>query len=180
MGDVLIAEIDSPTTLADWTTVQNNIDVATATVIGIGNVNAGTGVGVAYANGTATVTNTDLGSSQAIFKNVAVSGQSTIAADTNNDTLTVVGGSGITLTTSSGTDTLTITASPATTGYATTITDTATITHGLATKDVIIQLFDIVTNDTVYADVTRPTINTATITFAATPTNSIRVLVQKV
>jgi hypothetical protein len=180
VGDVLIAEVDSPTTLADWTTVQNNVDVATLSVIGIGNVNAGTGVGVAYSNGTATVTNTDLGSSQAIFKNVAVSGQSTIVAGTNNDTLTMVGGSGITLTTNAGTDALTITASPAATGYATTITDTATITHGLVTKDVIIQLFDIVTNDTVYADVTRPTTNTATITFAATPTNSIRVLVQKI
>ena len=180
VGDVLIAEVNSPTTLADWTTVQNNIDVATLSVIGIGNVNAGTGVGVAYSNGTATVTNTDLGSSQAIFKNVAVAGQSTIVADTNDDTLTMVGGSGITLTTSAGTDTLTITASPAASGYATTITNTATIPHGLTTKDVIIQLFDIVTNDTVYADVTRPTTNTATITFAATPTNSVRVLVQKV
>ena len=30
VGDVLIAEIDAPTSLADWTTVQNNIDFATA------------------------------------------------------------------------------------------------------------------------------------------------------
>lgn len=182
-GDVLIAEVDSPTTLADWTTVQNNVDVATISVIGIGNVNAGTGVGVAYSNGTATVTNTDLGSSQAIFKNVAVAGQSTIVADTNNDTLTMVGGSGITLTTDAGTDTLTITASPAATGYATTITNTATITHGLATKDVIIQLYDTVTNETVYADVLRVNTypyNTATITFASAPTNPVRVLVQKI
>ncbi len=55
VGDVIIAEIDSPTTLADWTTVQNNIDLASTSQIGIGNVAAGTGVDVSYANGTATV-----------------------------------------------------------------------------------------------------------------------------
>ena len=58
VGDVLIAEIDSPTTLADWTTVQNNIDLASLTQIGIGNVNAGTGINVSYLNGTATVSTT--------------------------------------------------------------------------------------------------------------------------
>jgi hypothetical protein len=55
VGDVLIAEIDAPTTLADWTTVQNNIDIASLTQIGIGNVNAGAGIGVSYLNGTATI-----------------------------------------------------------------------------------------------------------------------------
>lgn len=54
------------------------------------------------------ITNTDRGSSQAIFKNVAVSGQSTIVADNNNSTLTVAAGTGISLTTDAGTDTLTI------------------------------------------------------------------------
>lgn len=63
-------------------------------------------------------------------------------------------------------------------GYAETITDTDTITHGLG-EDVIIQIFDTVTKETVFADITRNG-NDATITFAATPTNSIRVLVQKI
>jgi hypothetical protein len=53
--------------------------------------------------------NSDTGSAQNIFKNVAVAGQSTIVADSNNDTLTAVGGTGITLTTNATTDTLTIT-----------------------------------------------------------------------
>ncbi len=35
VGDVLIAEIDSPTALGDWTTVQNNIDLATTSTVGI-------------------------------------------------------------------------------------------------------------------------------------------------
>lgn len=55
VGDVLIAEVDAPTTLTDWTTVQNNIDLASLTQVGIGNVNAGTGITVTYSNGTATV-----------------------------------------------------------------------------------------------------------------------------
>ena len=180
IGDVLIAEIDTPTTLADWTTVQNNIDLASLTQVGIGNVNAGTGIGVSYASGTATVSNTDPGSSQPIFKNIAVSGQSTVSADTNNDTLTLAAGTGITLTTDATTDTVTITASPATTEYATTISVTSTVTHSLNTRDVNVQLYDTVTYETIFADVTRPTVNTVTVTFATAPTNPIRVLVSKV
>ena len=60
VGDVLIAEQDAPTTLADWTTVQNNIDLASLTTVGIGNVNSDAndnklGVSVSYSNGTANV-----------------------------------------------------------------------------------------------------------------------------
>lgn len=74
------------------------------------NLTDGTGISVTEATGGAvTVTNTDTGSAQAIFKNVAVAGQSTIVADTNNDTLTVAAGAGVTLTTDASTDTLTIT-----------------------------------------------------------------------
>lgn len=181
IGDVLIAEIDTPTTLADWTTVQNNIDLASLTQVGIGNVNAGTGIGVAYSNGTATVTNIDLGSSQNIFKNIAVAGQSTVVADTNNDTLTLVAGNSITITTDAATDEITIASSytPVTTSYATTISASGTVTHSLNTRDVMVQLYDTVTFDTVYADVSRATTNTVVVTFASAPTNPIRVLVQK-
>ena len=55
-----------------------------------------------------TIANTDKGSSQNIFKTIAVSGESDIVADTNNDTLTVASGTGISLTTNATTDTLTI------------------------------------------------------------------------
>ena len=60
VGDVLIAEVDAPTALADWTTVQNNIDLADLSTVGIGNVNAATandllGVNVSYSSGTASV-----------------------------------------------------------------------------------------------------------------------------
>ena len=64
--------------------------------------------------------------------------------------------------------------------YVTTITDTATVTHSLGARDVIVQLYDATTYETVWADVERTTTNAIDITFAATPTNSIRVLVQKI
>lgn len=64
--------------------------------------------------------------------------------------------------------------------YATTITDTATVTHSLGSRDVIVQLYDVTTYETVWADVERTTTNAVVVTFAATPTNSIRVLVQKI
>lgn len=60
-------------------------------------------------------------------------------------------------------------------------TTAITITHSLGTRDVIIQLYDNSTYDTVYADVVRTTTDTATITFATAPaTNDIRVLVTKI
>lgn len=69
---------------------------------------SGTGISVSGATGNVIITNTDLGSSQNIFKTVAISGQDNIVADSNSDTLTLSEGSNITLTTNAGTDTITI------------------------------------------------------------------------
>lgn len=123
IGDLLIANVDAPTTLADWTTLQNNIDVASYTTLGIASFS----------------------SSDFVVTNGAVS-----------------------------------LATPAAISYATTISVTSTITHNLNTKDVNVQLYDTVTFETIFADTTRPTVNTVTITFATAPTNPIRVLVTKV
>lgn len=74
-------------------------------------VTAGTGVSVANGDGVSgnpTVTNTDLGSSQNIFKNIAVSGQATVVAETNDDTITLVAGTNVTITTDAATDSITI------------------------------------------------------------------------
>lgn len=74
-------------------------------------ITAGAGISVGNGDGVAgnpTITNTDLGSSQFIFKNVAVSGQNTIVADSNNDTLTLVAGTNISITTDDTTDSITI------------------------------------------------------------------------
>ncbi len=70
----------------------------------------GTGISTAYNTGTntLTITNDDVGSAQNIFKTIAVSGQTNIAADSNSDTLTFAGGNAISITTAAGTDTITI------------------------------------------------------------------------
>ena len=96
-GDSVIcqtAEAAGSVAESDFIVVQSDTDVATLTAIGIGNVAPGTGIGVVYSNGTATVTNSDRGSSQNIFKNVA-SDSGTAVADNNNDTLSIVGGSNV-------------------------------------------------------------------------------------
>ena len=86
----------------------------------------GAGISTSVTNSTSTpnitITNTDLGSSQNIFKNFAVSGQTTIAADSNDDTLTLVAGSNVTITTDATTDAITINAASVTNTFATDIT----------------------------------------------------------
>ena len=172
VGDVLIAEVNSPSSLADWTTVQNNIDLASLTQVGIGNVNAATGnsllgVDVSYSSGTASV-GLDIDSLTDGSGSVDPGGASLAVynqPDTTNYKITI-------------NDIAPFISSANT--YATTISATGTITHNLNTRDVIIQLYDTVTYETVYADVDRISTTQATITFATTPTNSIRVLVQKI
>ena len=171
VGDLLIAESDSPTALADWTTVQNNVDLADLTTVGIGNVNASAaaaldGLAVSYSAGTATV-GLDVPSLTDLSETPA-SGDSLIIYDTSdsqNKEITVANLlSGV-----NGDNT-----------FADTISATATVTHNLGTKDVIVQLYDTVTDLTVYARVDRASANTVTITFGTTPANDVRVLVQKI
>jgi hypothetical protein len=61
--------------------------------------------------------------------------------------------------------------------YAATISASGAVTHSLNSRDVIVQLYDATTYDTIYADVQRNTVNQVTITFNAAPANSVRVLV---
>ena len=69
--------------------------------------------------------------------------------------------------------------------YATSIgngSDTSyTVTHNLGSQDVIVQLYDNSSLDTVYADVVRTSTSVVTIDFASAPTtNDIRVLITKI
>lgn len=55
---------------------------------------------------------------------------------------------------------------------------TYTITHNYGTRDVVVQVYDITTNDTVFADVIRDSVNTVNITFSAPPAaDSYRVVI---
>lgn len=164
VGDVLIAEIDAPTSLSDWTTVQNNIDLATSLVVGLGNVVPGSSntITAPYTSGTATL---DVVDSTPLQKGAVI----------------VDAGTGISVSYASGTATVINTQTNSANTYAETITDTdLTIDHNLGTKDVIVQLYDVTTDETVYADVERISTSRIGVTFSATPTNSVRVLVQKI
>lgn len=161
VGDILIAEVDDPSAIGDWTTAQNNIDLADATTVGLGNVAVGNGLDVSYSGGTGTITIDASEFTQA-------DGDEVVAYKTGSNAL-------VRMSFSSLADALADTRS-----YAVTISDTATVTHNLGTTDVIVQLFDVVTGETVYADIDRTGTNTISVIFATTPTNNIRVLVQKI
>ena len=93
----------------------------------------------------------------------------------------VAQGTGISVAYVTGIATVTNTQTNAVNTYAGTITDSVsgtTFDHGLG-EDVIVQLYDATNKDTVYADVVRNG-NYLNISFSSTPTNSVRVLVQKI
>lgn len=109
-------------------------DVKDATITispGTGMTGGGTFTTNQSTNGTITINNNDRGSSQNIFKNIAVTGQSTVVADNNDDTLTLAADGIVSITTNTTTDTITFTA---------TETDTlATVTaRGATTSNTII------------------------------------------
>ena len=60
--------------------------------------------------------------------------------------------------------------------------NSSTVTHNFGTTDVMVQLFEISTGETVFAEVVRTNTNTITINFAGTAPSaaSIRVLITKI
>ena len=161
VGDVLIAEIDSPTALADWTTVKNNIDLADLTTVGIGNVNQGGGINVSYSNGTATVSGED-------------------SSATNKGIVIVSAGTGISVGYSSGTATVTNTdtnSGNTATGTITAGNLTGTVTHAFGINT-IVQTIDS-SGNTVYCDISR-TATTSVATIAIAEATDITILVQKI
>lgn len=103
------------------------LGVATATSVNkITITQPATGATLTIPDGTtATVSGTNTGD-QLAFKTISVSGQSDVVADTITDTLTLVAGSGMTITTNAGTDTITLTA-PGITGLSLVATLTPTV-----------------------------------------------------
>ena len=198
IGDLLIANVDAPTALASWTTVQGNVDLATTTVAGIASFSAdnfavsAAGAVTIKNNGVILGTETTGDYVAAVTVGTGLDGASAteggtaalaldfseLGADAQSEIfITLVDGETVPKRT---TRAQVATALNAESTFAATITANATVTHNLGTKDVIVQLYDIVTFDTVFADVDRASTNTVGISFGSTPTNSIRVLVQKI
>lgn len=164
VGDFLIAQQDAPTTLANWVTVQNNVDLATATTVGIGNVVPGSSntVTAPYTSGTATL---DVVNSTASQKGAVI----------------VDAGTGISVAYASGTATVTNTetnSSNTATGTITAGSLSGTVTHNFGTLNTIVQTIDS-SGDTVFCDITRTT-NTSVATISATQASNITILVQKI
>tara|TARA_R110002153_G_scaffold97358_2_gene232092 strand:- start:523 stop:1887 length:1365 start_codon:yes stop_codon:yes gene_type:complete len=177
VGDLLIAEQDAPTTLQDWTTVQNNIDLATTEQIGIGNVIQPLplqtnlkGINVTYNKpGTATV---GLDFDELVDKGAKTTTNDFVILNSqdpetrkNNYKLTLAelaqyvgGGNSFAGSSASGTSHV--------------------FTHNLGSLDVIVQIFDNVTSETVYANVDRT--STSVVTVTTSKSANIRCLVQKV
>ena len=93
------------------TIAANSVELGTDTtgnyVAGISGTDGVSITGSGSENASVTIANTDKGSSQNIFKNVAV-GATTIVADSNDDTLTIAAGTGIGLQGNATSDTVTI------------------------------------------------------------------------
>ena len=91
----------------------------------------------------------------------------------------VAAGTGISVAVSNGVFTVTNTERNSQKTLAANVPANGVVTHNFNTKDVIVQLFDATTNQTVYADVTRAA-NTITVSYSTAPTNTIRALIQKI
>jgi hypothetical protein len=126
-GDVSLS-LDIATVVANGGTGLVTADLLYDYIVGLDavySITAGTGISIGGTSTDPIITNTDLGSSQAIFKNVAVPGQTTVVADSNNDTLTFEAGSNVTITTNASTDTVTIASTDTNTTYDLTNTSVA-------------------------------------------------------
>lgn len=150
VGDVLIAEDDLASgagALTDWTTVQNNIGIATA--------GTDTGAGAAL-----------IGISRYDEDDFEVSTNGFVQLNSANSFSGTIG--------------------DATATSIQLVNENATApnkNHGMGTdsSSFMIQLVDVSSGETVYADVTRGAGGLVTIDFAAAPdTNDIRVLIQKI
>ena len=170
IGDLIISNQNTPVDDGDWTEVNKNVDLASLTQVGIGNVNASVsntldGLNVSYSAGTATI-------------GLDVVGLTELTTVAGGDSLIIYDTSGV-KNHKVSVGTLNTAVNSAST-FAGTISATATVTHNLGTKDVIVQLYDTVTDLTVYARVDRASANTVTVTFGTTPANNVRVLIHKI
>ena len=182
VGDTLICQTATAAgagALTDWITVQNNIGIATTTTTGV--VSIPTSGGLTVTAGGAVSIATQGGLTAATYGAAAKVGQFTVdgkgiitgAADVN-----------IAITSSAVTDFCTAVQTCVGTNlnFAADIGDNSNtsiaVTHNLGTRDVIVQLYDKSTYETIYADVVRTSDTVVTVTTTtALGTNAARILI---
>jgi len=174
VGDFLIAKQDAPTALANWVTVQNNIGLATTTTPGIASFPAaefGVSAAGAVSLVNSGVTAGTYGSTTAVPR-FAINAKGIITA-VNNETIAIPH------TQITDFDTEVDALVEAREFVGTTTSQTSHVfTHNLSTNNVMVQLFDTSTTETVYADVVRTSTNVVTATTAANA--SLTALITKI
>ena len=161
-GDLLIAESDSPTSLSDWTVVQNNVSFATATVKGIANFPTAGGLTVA----TGAVSMPNVGTPTGSLGGPTTS--LNISTD-NKGRVTAVSKQNIAIPSTQITDFCTAVetcisdASEFTTTIGNGVLLTHTVNHNLDSKVVMVQLYDTSSGETVNATVVRTTLDDITV-----------------
>ena len=161
-GDLLIAESDAPTSLADWTVVQNNVSFATATIKGIANFP--TAGGLTVSSGAVSMATLLVG-----VGSVGSATQSLSITTDSKGRVTSRSAQNIAIPSTQITDFCTAveTCISDASEFTTTIGNgtllTHTVNHNLDSKVVMVQLYDTSSGETVNATVVRTTLDDITV-----------------
>jgi len=164
VGDFLISQQDAPTTLANWVTVQNNIGIATTSTPGIASF-ASANFAVSAAG---EVTLADTGVSAATYGSAsavpvfAVNAKGQITSVTNTN-ISIAH----TAITDFDTEVNTLIKAREFDGTNSGTGTSHTFTHNLGTRNVIVQIYDSSTYETVFAKVVRTSTSVVTVTTAS-------------
>ena len=179
VGDLIISNINTPTTEADWTEVNKNIDVATDTIQGVANFpKAG---GLAISSGAVSLPNVVTAGT---FGSATQSPSVTVDA---KGRVTAISNNSIQIASSQVTNFCddVRACEKAATEFVVTIGDGATnpwpINHNLGTLDVMVQAYDVKTLANVMVDIVRVDVdNIQIVTAKPLQPNSVRVLIKAV
>lgn len=177
IGDVLIAESNAPTTLAAWTTVQNNVDIASATTVGIASFPTAGGTSITAAGAVSLAAVGSAGSVGSASQSLSITTDAKGRVSAKSAQAISILTNQITDFTTKTTAVITGREYSATIGNGTLLSHT--VNHALATRDVAVTLYDTTSYDTVYATVVRTDVNNVTIsTSSAIASAGVRVLIQ--
>ena len=182
-GDTItIASTDTNTQTESFKTISisGQSDVVADSSTDTLTLAAGSNIALTTNAGTDTITiaSTATGSVTEAFKTIAVAGQSSVVADTATDTLTLVAGDNVTLTTNAGTDTITIAAAAGSTQLVTqknTFTGDGSTTAFSLSSTIADEARTQVYMDGVYQNKDTYSTSGSTITFSTAPPNSTAV-----